>query len=466
MRSRVYRPVSQRVSPRFRDYVALRHHCRQSNQSAALKGHVQNFTRNCEGFGADNAPMRLSPWVMCGLTLSGCFGPAPVIGAVDASVVTVDASVVTADASVATVDAGPSGSDPSWQWVPIDGSVCASGARAGVAINSGAATQLVIYLEGGGACWNQGTCVPSLLQFGPICSYGNFCLYEGAGGQRPTAAFVELSDPFPADGGGVLPSVLAPISKSVVFDRARANSPFRDATFVYVPYCTGDLHSGNATRDYPFQSTLGAEVKNYRMHFAGATNIDAYLAHLKTQYPGVTTIWLIGLSAGGYGATLHLSRVQRAFPSATVRLLADSAPYLPTNHWAQWRDAWNLQMPQGCGASCDGGYPAIIDHVISSAPSTPIALLSTDRDSTITYFFYSPDGLEGVLNPPLETFNANLKALLNRYDASTNAKYFVIAGNGHVIAASASVTTSPDGGTLESWIDAWARGDANWSSTK
>ncbi len=367
-------------------------------------------------------------------------------------------------------DAGtPALSTAGWTWVPIDGSMCASGARAGIALSGDGHTtqQLAIYLEGGGACWNQGTCVPSLLQFGPICDYGMICLYDGEGGTKPTATFVADADPFPADGQGRLPGVLNTISSTLFFKRDRPNNPFRDATFVYVPYCTGDMHSGNTTHEYQYKYQLADAPKTTTVHFAGSTNIDAYLAYLVAHYPNAKKIWLFGASAGGYGATIHFDRVRRAFPNAEVDLLADSSPYIDTVHWAQWRDTWHMQLPQGCGGECDAGYPGIIDRVITANATRRIALLSNDHDGIVSWFFYAAPGVGPVYAPPTGTFNTNLNGLLTRYDQSPNAKYFVVPGTGHVLAPSADTLKSGDAGVLlREWIDAWATPDAGWASTR
>src|SRR6476469_4355384 len=45
-----------------------------------------------------------------------------------------------------------------WTYVPIDGSQCIDGSPTGIGVNLGTSGDLVIYLEGGGACFNSGTC--------------------------------------------------------------------------------------------------------------------------------------------------------------------------------------------------------------------------------------------------------------------------------------------------------------------
>jgi hypothetical protein len=64
----------------------------------------------------------------------------------------------------------------------------------------------------------------------------------------------------------------------------------------------------------------------------------------------VRVIYLTGLSAGGYGAQLNLSRVRAAFPEAKVHLLADSAPMIQPAHHAAWASEWSLPLP-------DAGFP-------------------------------------------------------------------------------------------------------------
>lgn len=365
-----------------------------------------------------------------------------------------------------------------WTWVPVPGSECASGATAGLGLNRAATDDDVfIFLQGGGACWNQGTCVPSLLQFGPVCDYGTVCLLDVPGGQKPTAVYVTHPDPFPADGGGAFPGELAGLKSSAALDRTRAGNPFKDASFVFVPYCTGDLHAGRAEKTFQYKYALFDPISTYRVHFSGAKNMDAYLARLAATFPNAKRVWLTGSSAGGYGATLNYERVARAFPRAEVHLLADSAPFLPTPHWASWRDTWDVELPAGC-AGCDAGLDGWPPHLAAQAPQRRLGLLSYDRDQVIAWYFYAPPGAANVLNPPFGTFTANLQALEAVYDATSNAKYFVVPGEQHVLWGDYGVVLSDggvsaprpsrDGGaTLRDFIDGWATGgDAGWISSK
>ena len=74
---------------------------------------------------------------------------------------------------------------------------------------------------------------------------------------------------------------------------------FADASYVFVPYCTGDLHAGSAMAVYQVD---GQPTVTY--HF-GARNLDLYLERLSGSFPRVDHAWLVGESAGGFGTLFN-----------------------------------------------------------------------------------------------------------------------------------------------------------------
>ncbi|MFO0600526.1 MAG: pectin acetylesterase-family hydrolase [Myxococcaceae bacterium] len=371
-----------------------------------------------------------------------------------------------------TLDVGDAGAV--WTFVPIAGSKCARGAQTGFGYSAGATDTLVIFLQGGGACWNTGTCHPSLQQWGPVCNYGSnsVCLWDNPGGTQPLAAFVAHPDPFPADGGGAFPSELAQVKSSLLFAR-RAENPLSAASYVFVPYCTGDLHAGDATRTYLVKADLVSNPAPVTHAFNGARNMDLFLADLRARHPTVNTIYLMGASGGGYGASLNLHRVRAAFPEAVVHLLADSAPMLDSPHWNDWASEWNIQLPPGC-AGCDAGLSNVLEREIDLATGARVGLLAFQEDGVITRFFFSGGDTNSWLNPPFATYSASLNAELLRYDARPAARYFVVTGQEHVMLGGYGVVLSDggisparrsnDGGTdLRTWLNAWIDG-GTWPS--
>ena len=59
-------------------------------------------------------------------------------------------------AAIKPIDAPPG----DWTWIPVDGAVCRDGSGTGFGVRPSAtgSDKLVIYLEGGGACFNGTTC--------------------------------------------------------------------------------------------------------------------------------------------------------------------------------------------------------------------------------------------------------------------------------------------------------------------
>src|SRR4051812_36368015 len=45
-----------------------------------------------------------------------------------------------------------------WQWNAVEGSLCANGTPTGFGTRDGTSDDLLIYLMGGGACWDAATC--------------------------------------------------------------------------------------------------------------------------------------------------------------------------------------------------------------------------------------------------------------------------------------------------------------------
>src|SRR5690606_36319667 len=88
----------------------------------------------------------------------------------------------------------------------------------------GVSNNLIIYFDGGGACWDDLTCsVPRLAS------------HRGEGDGFYKAELMPDDDPNNLSG---------------IFDLDNPRNPVRDWSFVFVPYCTGDVHSGSNTATY------------------------------------------------------------------------------------------------------------------------------------------------------------------------------------------------------------------------
>lgn len=305
-----------------------------------------------------------------------------------------------------------------WTWMPVPGMACGNGSPTGVGVNlRPGATQLFLYFQGGGACWDALTCFV-LKSAAHLDGYG---AAQFAGDVRILS-------------GGIL-------------DRASAGSSFKDASFVFVPYCTGDLHAGQRVAQYAPGNPA------FDVHHVGRRNLETLLPLLTAAVPGAATVWVAGTSAGGYGTLLNLERIAGAFPAAEVHALADCSPPVtpePTR-WAAWQREWALVFPAAC-AGCRARFPALLDDLAARLPRSRIGLLAFEDDAVLTLFFgYGLGQMKQALTALLATPRPSVRA-------------FVLPGTEHVMLDRYHQLSGAGGVRLADWVQRWGRGDSGWAS--
>lgn len=332
-------------------------------------------------------------------------------------------SPTTADPDGAAIDAPAE----TWTWVPFADARCANGETTGIGVNlTTRSDRVVLYLEGGGACWDEATCYTMNASAHVADGYGE-------------AEFAAEFDPH-----------LPKVKTAQIFDRDDPNNPFRDMSFVYVPYCTGDMHGGDNVVTYGERTT---------MHVGGA-NLVAYLARLVPTFPAAERVYLVGASAGGYGGTFNWWRVQRAFGGVRVDLVDDSGPPLDPPYLAKelsdtWRAQWNLaaSLPPDC-PECLETFGAIYDYYGANHTTQRWALLSYTRDWIVPIYF----------GFTLEEFPQAIAEIVQTHVAPyENAGYFLLDAVGHVLLTAPLPITS-GGVDLQAWLGQMVADDPAWAS--
>ena len=97
-----------------------------------------------------------------------------------------------------------------------------------------------------------------------------------------------------------------PTTEGGIFDLSNPDNPFADYTFIFVPYCTGDVHLGDVTREYSPELTV---------EHNGFVNSTTALTYLVENYADAAQVVVVGESAG------------RSPPPSTA---ASSPTYSPT----------------------------------------------------------------------------------------------------------------------------------------
>ncbi len=330
------------------------------------------------------------------------------------------------DTTTATTPPGQPISTPKeqWTWVPFDNAFCADGSTTGIGANiTDKSSKVVIYMMGGGACWNELTCYSVKTAVHIESGYGE-------------AQF----DSDAKDLNGSL------------FDRTDPQNPLKDASYFFVPYCTGDVHGG----DNPDAVYGGKPTKH-----VGFANMTAYLSRIVATFPGAERVLLSGSSAGGFGAGFNWWQAQQAFGGVRVDLLDDSGPPLPSPYLSQslegqWRAAWNLNatLPEGC-AECQTDLSAIFGFYAQNLPKNRAALLSYTHDQVIaSYYQISQD-----------TVAEGLGKLATDLDGYENTRYYYVDGSSHVLLGNPAGITQ-NGVVLQTWITQMLTDDAAWKSIK
>jgi hypothetical protein len=313
-----------------------------------------------------------------------------------------------------------------WNWVGFPDSACEDGSPTGIAVNPGSGPDLLLLLNGGGACWDYLTC--DVLG---TASHGPFGPAE-----------------FEALAARTLPGS--------ILDRALPGNPYAEATLVFVPYCTGDIHGGDNVATY-----VGPGGARTWRH-VGHANAVAFARRLAATWPAPRRLVVSGASAGGFGALLNYDTFRLYWPVAQGFLLDDSGPPLQRGDVSQslldaWYASWGLGrvLDPLCGAACRGDLSAALGAVASRHPADRLALLSSLQDQVIAgYFLLGPDALQADL----------LRLAADVFDPSPNARYFYVPGSSHTMLAAPAAFAQ--GVPLLDWLGQQVNGDPAWASRR
>ena len=195
--------------------------------------------------------------------------------------------------------------------------VCGNGSPYKFFINpSNVSNNLLIYIEAGGACWDFASC-------------------SGLEGIRGAANPNGIPDDYME--GLSMPALMSPF---VLRDHPWDALPTKDWTILFIPYCTGDVHTGDRVAAY----TDPATGETLEWHHNGHTNIMAVL-HWLTEGPfswhfdSIDKLMVTGCSAGGAGSIINYHYIRKTLGDRVKQayLLNDSGPIYPA-----WGSGQNL----------------------------------------------------------------------------------------------------------------------------
>lgn len=228
-----------------------------------------------------------------------------------------------------------------------DGPICIAGTPFSAFSKDNDSDNLLIMLQGGGACWQD----------------FYFCNILAEDQEPPPPPVGIWADSFDT-GNEIIPN------------------PIGDWSIVYMPYCDGSVFSGDndvVDANFPF-----GPVRFHR----GLRNVTAGIDLAKSMFPRANRIMVAGSSAGGAGAAAFAPFLARFAYGNTKKITVfnDAGPVA-----INLLDAPAIQAR---AADWDFGkfYPASCTECDDQGQATAIIQWRLDNDSTIREAFYSTDG--------------------------------------------------------------------------
>jgi hypothetical protein len=324
--------------------------------------------------------------------------------------------------------------------------ICKSGTPYAYFVKRGSVNKLLVYYQGGGACWENltcsfGTCDPSV---------------DPGGSDNPNnvhSGFADLSNP---------------------------NNPFRDWNIVFVSYCSCDIHFGDSAQDYAGAfPTIHVEHRGYE-------NARVVEKFAREHFIDPDEVFVTGSSAGAYGAWFNAPIHERVWPASHFDVLADAGNGVVTqdflnNEFPNWNFEANLPTDiPGLAATLHNGtgIPGYTQVVANYFPGTRWAHYASAYDG-------GTGGQTGFYNVMLNP--DNVPEWLNWWDATcqwhdvmrqqavdtaaalpSNYRYYIGTGSRHTMWGSDKVYNDTTGGvpTLVDWVNGMLNGTPAWSNVE
>lgn len=193
-----------------------------------------------------------------------------------------------------------------WNTVSPGGdTLCATGAPYHFYIKPGATDKVMVFFNGGGACWK-----------------GEHCDVSSEPTPYSPRADIVHNDPRTRDGA---------------FSLENPENPFRDWSQVFVSYCSGDVHLGARDIDYPLEK--GGAVT---IHHRGKANAQSALNWIYANFDTPQRIFVSGGSAGAIASPYYAAVIAEHYPETDIAHFAGGGGGYRVPPASQLNDNWGV----------------------------------------------------------------------------------------------------------------------------
>lgn len=278
---------------------------------------------------------------------------------------------------------------------PGGDTLCATGTPYSFHVRPGDASRVMIFLNGGGACWSGRLCDPFL-------------------GLNAYTPFADMDANQPGTTAGA-------------FDASNPENPFAGWTQVFVSYCTGDAHLGG--RDVTYPTEAGAAIT---VHHRGKVNVQSALDWVYANYAAPGRIFVGGASAGAIASPFYAGLVADHYPQAEVIQYSGGAGGYRAGPVSGLLENWGAfdDLPDWPEFSAfDRASFTIEDFFRVTAARHPDMRMSqfNNVDDEVQQMFL---GLMGVRDPVRGLMDANLRDLATDIPGF---RYFSARGGDHTL---------------------------------
>lgn len=295
-----------------------------------------------------------------------------------------------------------------------NGPICLNGTSFGASIVTRGSDDLLIYLQGGGACWT-GLCAANTSATG-----------------------------FPMKLGWT--------------DGDVERNPLGAMNLLFVGYCDGSVFVGDGQT--PDKGNGAPDGIRYQH---GLANLTAALDAGHARFPHPKRIVLAGSSAGGYGTIAAVTVVRLLWPHTHLFVINDAGiglvnPNDPSMYDTVMKE-WNLagRIPASCtDCNAQHGFAPLVQWELDHDPTLKAAAFSAYEDDTISGFFLKMAGPD---------FKALLLAETGAIHAAHPDRYerFLVEGTTHTALLAGYYDVQVNGVALPAWTGAMIDGGAGWT---
>ncbi len=292
-----------------------------------------------------------------------------------------------------------------------DGPLCLDGSEYRMATLNAESEDLMIFLQGGGACWSE------------------LCLATA--------------------------SAPAGIPQNGFLNPNRADNPVNSWNVAYFPYCDGSLFAGDVEVD---RNNDGVVDRQQR----GLANLTASVEVIKRNFPELDNIVISGSSAGGFGTILATPMFRLFYPEAQISVFNDAGAGIcrPGDSefiyglFSEW-DAGAL-VPPACPDCFENGHLTdLLAYELEQDDNLRIGVFSSAEDGVIAGQF---------MRIPAQTFATELRAEADRLHTEYPERYaaFLVPGTSHTAYLTGYETTFVEDVRLSDWVNWMIEDDERW----